>query len=87
MILYSNARNLFKVWIKELGMTDQEARDYGLHSLRIGSATAAAWGCTELEVQAHGHWQSREVAASYVQRCESEFARVPGVLLEQVLAV
>ena len=81
-------RNLFLKWLKEgLGLSDQEAKEFGLHSCRIGSATAASWGCSELEVQVHGRWRSRQQAASYAQRCEAEFARVPSLLLEQVLAM
>ena len=87
-ISYNNARNLFLRWLREgLGMTDQEAKEFGLHSCRIGSATNAAYGCTELEVQHHGRWKSREQAASYAQRCEAEFAKVPSILLEQVLTM
>ena len=68
-------------------MTDAEAKEYGLHSCRIGSATSASWGCSELELQAHGRWRSRQQAASYAQRCEAEYVRVPSLLLEQILAV
>ena len=70
-----------------VGVSPEELGEYGVHSLRIGSATSASWGVTELELQQHGRWKTRQTATSYVQRTEAQKASVPGLLLEQILAV
>ena len=86
-ITYSNWRTIFRGVLRSIGLTEQEIGEYGVHSMRSGSATAASWGVTELELQQHGRWKTREAAVSYVQRTEAQYARVPSLLLEQVLAM
>ena len=86
-IKYSNWRAIFRGVLRSIGLSEQEIGEYGVHSMRSGSATAASWGVTELELQQHGRWKTREAAVSYVQRTEAQYARVPSLLLEQVLAV
>lgn len=86
-ISYNNYRKLFRNLLLAASVGPDEVQEFGIYSLRSGSATAASWGVSELELQQHGRWKTREAALSYIQRTEAQYERVPGLLLEQVLAV
>ena len=49
-ISYNNTRSLFWKLLEELGLSKEEVDEYGLHSLRIGSATNLSQGVEELDL-------------------------------------
>ena len=62
--------NIQGSWIKLIQRCDlpeDDRKAYGLHSLRISTATNASYGCGELEIQRLGRWKSVECARSYIQ--------------------
>ena len=61
--------------------------EYGLHSLRIGSATNLSQGVEELELQRVGRWKTAHTAQDYVQLDEARKTKPGAVLLGQLLAL
>jgi len=63
---YTRGLELFKNCLKDLGYNE---KDYGLHSLRAGGATAAARNNTELServLKLHGRWKSDTAKDMYI---------------------
>ena len=54
--------NRLRQALQGVGLTEQQARSFGLHSLRRGGATAAARaGASMRRIQEHGRWRSDAV--------------------------
>ena len=80
-ISYNNTRMLFQRLLSSVGLSDAEIREYGLHSMRIDSATNAAQGCGELEIQRAGRWRTASTAQDYMVLDEVTRAKSSSVLL------
>ena len=70
---YTRCRELFKTTLKDLGY---DPKDYGLHSLRFGGATAAitnndSKAVSERLLKLHGCWKTDEAKDMYVLESES----------------
>ena len=64
-ISYSCLRNLFKRKLEALG---EKSREYGLHSFRVGGATAAAnLGVADSLFKCYGRWWSENAKDGYVE--------------------
>ena len=76
---YTRLRELFLVMIEAIGLNP---KDFGLHSLRAGGATAAVnAGVPDRLFKHHGRWKSKD---GYVKDCLSsrlEVSKSLGVLL------
>jgi len=69
-----------KYWLQCAGMTAQQTRDYGFHSLRAGAATDAhRAGVSEEEIKMHGNWKSDAVKV-YIRASTEERLRASGAL-------
>ena len=70
---YTRCRELFKTTLKDLGY---DPKDYGLHSLRSGGATAVitnndSKAVSERLLKLHGRWKTDEAKDMYVLESES----------------
>lgn len=70
---YTRCREIFKTTLKDLGF---DAKDYGLHSLRSGGATAVinnntSKAVSERLLKLHGRWKTDEAKDMYVLESES----------------
>ena len=70
---YTRCREIFKTTLKDLGF---DSKDYGLHSLRSGGATAvinnnASKAVSERLLKLHGRWKTDEAKDMYVLESES----------------
>ena len=70
-----------------MGLPAEDIREYGLHSLRIGSATNLSQGVEELELQRAGRWKTATTAQDYVQLDEKCKTKPGAVILGQLLAL
>ena len=69
---YTRCRELFKTTLKDLGY---DPKEYGLHSLRSGGATAvisnnASKAVSERLLKLHGRWKTDEAKDMYVLETE-----------------
>ena len=70
---YTRCRELFKTTLKDLGY---DPKEYGLHSLRSGGATAAvisnnaSKAVSETLLKLHGRWKTDEAKDMYVLETE-----------------
>ena len=70
---YTRCREIFKTTLKDLGY---DPKDYGLHSLRSGGATAVITNkdsnaVSERLLKLHGRWKTDEAKDMYVLESES----------------
>ena len=70
-----------------MGLSKEEVDDYGLHSLRISSATNISQGVEELDLQRAGHWKCAACAQDYVQMDEAWKTKPGAVLLGQLIVL
>ena len=68
---YTRCREIFKTTLKDLGY---DTKDYGLHSLRSGGATAVitnndSKAVSERLLKLHGRWKTDEAKDMYVLVC------------------
>ena len=67
---YSRSRELLKSYLKSFNLNPNS---FGLHSFRIGGATAAARnGVSHSSIKAHGRWKTDSAKDLYVRRNSAE---------------
>ena len=71
---YTRLRELFLQKLTSLGF---DAKQFGLHSLRAGGATAAVQaGVPDRPFKCHGHWHSESAKDGYVKDSMSSLMSV-----------
>ena len=63
-VSYTTLRELFKKKLSELGYHSEE---FGLHSLRLGGASAANAGVPDRLFKKHGWWKSENAKDGYIE--------------------
>ena len=72
---------LLKEWLKKIGVSEEDRKLYGSHSMRKGGATAAARAKVRLHVlKRHGRWRSDAVYL-YIVDDEEEIVAVSKAIL------